>query len=96
MGIAGAPIPALLNSTSSRPKASLTFAKSARTDSGLLTSVGTLIIPRAHRRRLIQRLRTPPGERHVIARLVQRDRRRPPNPAPRTGHHRYPFRRHLQ
>src|SRR5258706_316450 len=41
IGIAGAPMPALLKSTSRRPNISFTFAKSARTDSGLATSVGT-------------------------------------------------------
>ena len=38
---AAAPNPALLNSTSSRPKVSLVLANKARTESGLLTSVGT-------------------------------------------------------
>src|SRR5262249_47709745 len=41
IGTPGAPMPALLNSTSRRPKASLAFANRARTDCGSLTSVGT-------------------------------------------------------
>ncbi len=41
MGIAGVPCPALLKSTSSRPKFSLTAANRARTASCWLTSVGT-------------------------------------------------------
>ena len=41
MGTGGAPIPALLNNTSSRPKASLVLAKSALTEAGSLTSVAT-------------------------------------------------------
>src|SRR5665213_4050354 len=45
MGTPGAPMPALLKSTSSRPKVSLVLAKSARTDSGWPTSVGTTSIP---------------------------------------------------
>ncbi len=39
--MAGAPMPALLNSTSSRPNVSIVLAKSARTDSGTPTSVWT-------------------------------------------------------
>ena len=41
IGTRGAPWPALLNSTSSRPKASVVLANSARTDSGFPTSVWT-------------------------------------------------------
>src|SRR3990172_2214844 len=40
-GTGGAPMPALLNSRSSRPKISFVLAKRARTDAGSLTSVGT-------------------------------------------------------
>ena len=40
MGIPGALTPALLNRKSSRPNASLVFAKSASTDAGSLTSAG--------------------------------------------------------
>ena len=39
----GALTPALLNSTSTRPQVAFTFANSAATDSGWLTSVGTAI-----------------------------------------------------
>src|ERR1019366_1662575 len=42
--MAGAFVPALLNRTSSRPKVSRVLANSARTESGLVTSVGTLSI----------------------------------------------------
>ena len=41
IGIAGAPMPALLNSTSSRPKVSFVFANSARIEAGSVTSVAT-------------------------------------------------------
>ena len=41
IGTAGAPMPALLNRMSSRPKSFLTRANSALMDSGSLTSVGT-------------------------------------------------------
>ena len=41
IGVAGAPMPALLNSTSQRPKVSLVLANSALTEAGSLTSVGT-------------------------------------------------------
>src|SRR5689334_806670 len=44
MGIPGALVPALLNRTSSRPNISCVLAKSALTESGLLTSVGTASI----------------------------------------------------
>src|ERR1017187_723766 len=39
--MAGAPVPALLKSTSRRPKVSRVLANSARTESGSVTSVGT-------------------------------------------------------
>src|ERR1022692_2581366 len=42
--MAGAAVPPLLNSKSSRPKASFVLANSARTASGLPTSVGTASI----------------------------------------------------
>ena len=42
-GMAGAPIPALLNRRSSRPKTSTVRVKRARMDSGSVTSVGTTI-----------------------------------------------------
>jgi len=41
IGIGGAPVPALLNSTSRRPKTFLAAAKSAFTDAGSVTSVAT-------------------------------------------------------
>ena len=41
IGIAGAPVPALLKRTSRRPNADFTFSKRARTDSGWPTSAGT-------------------------------------------------------
>ena len=44
MGMPGAPMPALLKSTSRRPKMSLVFANSAQISSGLLTSVGALVV----------------------------------------------------
>ena len=44
IGTAGVPEPALLNRRSSLPKVSSAFANSARTASGLLTSVGTASI----------------------------------------------------
>src|SRR5262249_15464066 len=40
-GTGGAPLPALLNKTSSRPNASFVRAKSSRTDAGSLTSAAT-------------------------------------------------------
>src|SRR5579872_762817 len=40
-GTAGAPIPALLNSRSNRPRASFVLANSALMDAGFVTSVGT-------------------------------------------------------
>ena len=40
-GMPGAPTPALLNSTSRRPKVSLVLANSALTEAGSVTSVGT-------------------------------------------------------
>jgi len=81
------------DSTSRRPKTSLIFTKSACTDSGLLTSVGTAIMPEP-----IAAVsssapdavpRAPPHSR-----LLQRHRGRPPNPAPRTRHHSHSSRRH--
>ena len=41
MGTAGAPMPALLNRRSSRPKVSLVRAKRLRIEPGSATSVGT-------------------------------------------------------
>src|SRR5579864_1002664 len=45
MGTPGAPMPALLKSTSNLPNTSLVLAKRARTESGLPTSVGTTRSP---------------------------------------------------
>ena len=76
----GAFWPALLKSTSSRPNFSFVRANSARTESGLVTSVGTasarapsapaaFTVP-------VERVRAPPGERDRVAVLQQRERDR--------------------
>ncbi len=89
-GTGGAPVPALLNSRSRRPKAASVASKRARTDAGI-----------ARRRRgrpgparrpapasaigLLQRLAAPAGEDDRVALAQQRQGRRPADAGPRAG-----------
>ncbi len=85
-GTAGAPIPALLNSTSRRPKACLVLANSALTDSGSPTSVGHRQALAADRLALggdlVELVGAAAGERDGVALLHQREPNGLPTPVP--------------
>ena len=68
-GVRSDSVPALLNSTSSRPNFSLTAANRARTDSGCVTSVVRHRPARGLpiRWQSSRALLTPPGQRHAIS-----------------------------
>ena len=80
IGIAGAPMPALLNSTSRRPNASLVFANSALIDAGIADVGGDHQALRAEgvafARRLVELVLAAAGEDDGIAFLHQRQRDR--------------------
>ena len=91
-GTGGAPMPALLNSTSSRPKVDLVVANSARIEFAL-RHVGR------HRERLraggvdlarhlVEHLLAPAGEHQAVAGFRQRNRHRPADAGAGPGHQR--------
>ena len=91
-GMAGAPMPALLNRTSSRPKVDFTVANSARIELRFDTSVGTASacapISVDLARNLVEHFLAPAGQHQAIAGFGQRNRHRAADAGSGSGHQR--------